>query len=385
MKLLIAVTASFGAIAVRAQISDNVVGIPEKHVPGERYQEPFVGPCRGPGGPLDKVNGRSAIEHTQGMCEEACDSLADCAGYSYCDSCNGGECNLHGPGLDGACSDSSATDPAACAALGTCVEDAEKTTASTCGSCSEATAPSEETCGSVGGVWTALTWETAGAVWEDSEDPWTGGSHPSSVIRGTTEEEDSRYLCYDIHPEDHLATCTGSEECEAVFAGMVEADRLAEKCADPCVFVPAPTVPKPKPPHAGDIMLPGWNKAMSGACRGGPDSTDKPNGKYSNTAGADGKLTQEECAAACLDEPECVGYSHATAWCVVYGPGVHNGIGTGEGGAWTTDEHVEAGITGTKPNPSYICVTGPPHPEDSAGFGVHVYAWYIAALAALLF
>ena len=81
------------------------------HTAAERYQEPLVGPCRGPGGPLDKVNGRSAVEHTQGNCEAACDAVTDCTGYSYCGTCNGVECNLHGPGLDGACSDPRATSP----------------------------------------------------------------------------------------------------------------------------------------------------------------------------------------------------------------------------------------------------------------------------------
>lgn len=121
---------------------------------------------------------------------------------------------------------------------------------------------------------------------------------------------------------------------------------------------------------------------MSGACRGGSDFTDKVNGKYSNTAGADGRLTQEECAEACLAEPDCVGYAHATAWCVVYGPGVHDTPGED----WTSDEHVEVAITGTKPNPSYICVTGPPRAEDESSASPVSTSWrYVAALVALLF
>ena len=72
--------------------------------------------------------------------------------------------------------------------------------------------------------------------------------------------------------------------------------------------------------------------AQSGACRGGADFSGKVNGKYSNTAGAEENLTQLECAEACVAEETCVGYAHSTAWCVVYGPGIDEGIGTEDGG-----------------------------------------------------
>jgi hypothetical protein len=75
------------------------------------------------------------------------------------------------------------------------------------------------------------------------------------------------------------------------------------------------------------------------------------NGKYSNTAGAAGELTELECANACDAEQNCVGYAHSTAWCIVYGPGVNDTAGAD----WTADTHASTSITGTKPNVAYIC------------------------------
>ena len=117
------------------------------------------------------------------------------------------------------------------------------------------------------------------------------------------------------------------------------------------MFTAAPKPPKPVVPHARDIGLPGWNPAKSGACRG-PDNS-KVNGKYSNTAGANGKMSQAECAAACSAELNCIGYAHSTAWCVVYGPA----IDVTPGDDWTGDSHPATTIVMLKPNPSYLCVT----------------------------
>jgi len=144
---------------------------------------------------------------------------------------------------------------------------------------------------------------------------------------------------------------------------LSEEERTDENCPDTCDFIPKPTPPKAKPPHAGDIGLPGWDVAMSGACRGGTEFTDKVNGKYTNSGGSGptGTLTQKECADACLDEPTCVGYAHSTAWCIIYGPEIHDNAA----GQWTADNHEATEITGTKANPMYICVTGPPHASVS--------------------
>lgn len=336
------------------------------------FEDEQIGPCRGPGGPHDKVNNRSAIESTQDECQTACVDLPNCVGYAYCSNCNGGECILYGPGVDGSCSDPSALNEPSCEAIGTCSDPAQLSEG-TCGTCSESTATSETTCAVVGATWSPNTWVSSNEVWTDAEDPWTGESHHSSIIAGTTGESSSNYVCVDADPEDHMAHCTGSEAvCH--FDGLVESDRTDENCPDNCTFNPKPTPPKQKPPHPGDAKIPGWNAAMSGACRGGPDFTDKVNGKYSNSMGSgeDDKLTQEDCAQACLDEMECIGYSHSTAWCVVYGPNLHDNPGDG----WTSDKHEAVEITGTKSNPSYICVTGPPHhviepePDNSAGWNL---------------
>jgi hypothetical protein len=322
----------------------------------EGYGSPYVGPCRGPGGENDKVNSRHAGDMTRDQCQDACSALSACVGYAYCESCNNGECVLYGSRLDGTCSDSSALNEVACEALGSC-SDSTKTSEDTCGVCSESTAPTDVLCSAVGATWTAGTWTSSNEVWSDAEDPWTGDSHYSTVIDGSTGEPTSTYICVDAEPEDHLAHCTGSTTCENAFKNLAEAERIEDNCLDGCTFVAAPTVPKEKPPHAGDIKLPGWDAAMSGACRGGATFTNKVNGKYSNKAGANGgPPTQEECAKECIAELECIGYAHSTAWCIVYGPNIDETPGSD----WTSDSHEAVSITGTKANPSYICVTGPP-------------------------
>jgi len=113
------------------------------------------------------------------------------------------------------------------------------------------------------------------------------------------------------------------------------------------------------PDHPGDIKLPGWDFALPGVCRGGPRINEKVNGKYSNSAGKaagkDGILTQLECAQACFDEPECIGYTHGFKWCGVHSPNLQLAPGDG----WEEDVHNTNKITGTEANRSYICVTGP--------------------------
>jgi len=352
-------------------------GTNDEHTVGDHYTLLSGGVCRGPGGVNDKINSMSAIEHTQKMCEDACDSRmtsdadgAICMGYSYCADCNQGECLLFGANLDGMCSDKSALSEPACEALGSCNNPSTATKEEECGMCDKfPTAKEEGSCSAVKGTWKKATWTSAGATWQGAEDPWNGDTHKSVLIAGTTAETNSKYKCYDIDADDHLAHCTGtatdsSKNCATAFETLT--DRTQENCHAGCLFTPAPKGPKnPVAPHAGDIRLPGWDPAMSGACRGGADFTSKINGKYSNTAGADGKLTQQECAKACLDEKDCVAYAHSTAWCIVYGPNLHEGIGTQEGGTWTTDNHIETVVTGTKVNSAYICVTGPPHDVGS--------------------
>jgi hypothetical protein len=345
---------------------------PVAHTVGEHYTFLSGGVCRGPGGVNDRINGMHVVEHTQLMCEQACDARSDadengahCMGYSYCPNCNGGECLLFGPGLDGRCSDSSVDNKVSCEALGSCDDPNTATKEEECGVCEgKPSALEESACVSLSGTWNKATWTSAGAVWSGAEDPFTGDSHSSKFIAGTSDELASDYSCYDIVVDDHLAHCTGNTtECTTAFDGLEDdSDRIAENCPEGCIYTAKPRGPRNPPvAHAPDIKLPGWEPAQSGACRGGDDFSGKVNGKYSNTAGAEGgPLTQLECAEACLAEDNCVGYAHSTAWCVVYGPEVHLGIGTEEGGPWTSDNHEEVAITGTKVNIAYLCVTGPP-------------------------
>lgn len=323
------------------------------------YQPVKEGACRGPGGGNDKINSKFVHERDQATCKADCDAEPHCVGYTYHPTANGGECMVHGPGMAGSCSTASATSggPTACAALGSC-QDTTKTSKETCGTCSEASAPSEATCASVKGTWTAKTWTSAGATWEDADDPWTGEWHHSTIIKGVTTPAGG-YQCYDIDPTDHQATCTGSDaQCKAAFEGKAESEQVADKCPSGCQFTAAVKAVKVTTPHAPAIEKAGW-KVLSGACRG-PGNT-KVNGKYSNTAGASGgALTQVECAAACEAESQCIGYAHSTAWCVVYGPGIDT---TADGDSkWTKDTHTSTSITtATKPNAAYICVVKNSH------------------------
>jgi hypothetical protein len=345
-----------------------------QHVVGEHYTLLAGGVCRGPGGVNDKINHMSAVEHTHTMCEQACDARremdengAHCKGYSYCSTCNSGECILFGPKLDGSCSDPSGDSQAACLALGSCDAPNTATKEGECGACEgKPTAREDSACESLSGTWKKGTWTSAGATWSDAETPWTGDSQSSTFIAGTSDELSSDYSCYDIVIDDHLAQCGKdgeADDCAVAFEGLEEdGDRVAENCPEGCTYTAKPRGPKNPPvAHAPDIKLPGWDPAQSGACRGGADFTGKVNGKYTNTAGADGGTpTQQECAELCLADKNCVGYAHSTAWCLAYGPDVHKGPGTEDGGLWTSDNHEEVVITGTKVNIAYICVTGPP-------------------------
>lgn len=343
------------------------------------YQDPMDGVCRGPGGDTDKINSRHVKERSSSDCRKDCDAMTHCKGYSYHPEANGGECILHGPGMAGSCSDITAKSPAECAALGHC-KDTPMKSQKTCGSCTEASATDEDTCKSVVGTWTKHTWKSAGATWNDAEDPWTGEWHHSVIIKGSVAS--SGYKCYDVDASDHEAKCTGSSpKCEAAFKDKAEELQISTNCPDGCTFTAKVAgAATPKVPHAPALALTGYN-AKAGACRG-PDNS-KVNGKYSNTAGASGKLTEQECHAACEAEAECLGYAHSTAWCVVYGPGIDETPGA----KWTSDKHASTTITGTKPNIAYICQV---KSKTSVGqFGdvsgtTELYPRFVSVLASML-
>jgi hypothetical protein len=133
------------------------------------------------------------------------------------------------------------------------------------------------------------------------------------------------------------------------------ADKVSDACPDGCTFTNKVAGPRSVVPHAPAEHFRGW-KVMAGVCRsaGDPGSLEaKPNGKYSNKAGADGgPPTQAECKDLCAAEDNCIGYAHSTAWCLLYGPGLHE---TADGDVWAADNHDATTITQTKPNPAYIC------------------------------
>lgn len=267
---------------------------------------PGNGPCRGPGGVLDKVNNRGADEISETECRAYCEAEPNCNGFGHTAAINEGECILHGPGLDGTCSDPTLKGRYSC--------------------------------------------EDAGKTWTPPPAPWVGESWHSTIVAGTTDEVSSDYVCYELDDEDHLAHCRG-DSC--AFSG----NRTADNCPTGCTFTAAPEMPPAKPPHPGDIGLPGWPKPISGACRGGPDNTDKVNGLYANI----NSQTQEQCAEKCLSlAPDCTGYHHGP-YCSVFGANIHlKEDPEGDDKVWYATAGNETVITGTKANPGYICFTDVP-------------------------
>jgi len=117
-----------------------------------------------------------------------------------------------------------------------------------------------------------------------------------------------------------------------------------------------------KPPHPGDIGLPGWPQPVSGACRGGSENTDKVNGLYANI----NSQTQEQCADKCLSlAPDCTGYHHGP-YCGIFGVDIHLQEDPGDNKVWHASAGNETVITGTKANPEYICFTGVPSDDSGA-------------------
>jgi hypothetical protein len=168
------------------------------------------GTCRGPGGVNDKVSSKYKSPVTLEECATECnDNAGQCKGFGYSQTANGGECLIYGPSFSGACSDTSATSPTACAALGTCSDDpATKTSDEVCGACSLASATTIATCEQIGGTWTAATWTSAGATWNEPSGGWTGDHHSSDLVVGVAAS--AGYTCYDVDPYDHHPQCSGT-------------------------------------------------------------------------------------------------------------------------------------------------------------------------------
>jgi hypothetical protein len=134
---------------------------------------------------------------------------------------------------------------------------------------------------------------------------------------------------------------------------------ISDNCLSGCTFTAAVSGPSTVNYHAPTIEDDNY-EVMSGACRS-PDG-NKVNGKYSNTAGENGKLTQAECMQECDSEPACAGYAHSTSWCVVYGPGIDESPGDD----WTSDEHTDTTIGATKANVAYVCAVRKPAADEAA-------------------
>jgi hypothetical protein len=384
-----------------------------KHVDGYSSQ---AGACRGPGGENDKVNGKYKYGVTLDACAQECNNNAGCKGFVHNPISNGGECVVYGPGLSGACSDSSAKSPTACAALGTC-SDADKTSEETCGACSDSSGTSKSTCEQIDGTWTPATWTSADATWTDPSGGWMSDYYTSDLVVSVVES--GGYTCYDVDPYDHHPTCEGvlpvdttylcteadvtndvtgcgstsdyncatatcgtsncggdcdgcasgcayctetcgkfSGNCEYEFVDVTMDLKTEDRCPEGCSFTGEVKAMKVTVLHSTAVKRKGW-RIMAGVCRSEGDAMSleaKPNGRYSKTAGANGAAaTQEECMDHCAASDDCIGYAHAdNSWCLLYGPDLHV-VSTEDEATWYSDNHPQTTITQTKPNPAYIC------------------------------
>jgi len=380
------------------------------------------GACRGPGGENDKVSSKYKGDTTLDACAKECNDHAHCKGFAYNPDANSGECLIYGPDFAGACSDGAADSPTACAALGTC-SNKDQTSESSCGACSVKSGTTKETCEQVAGTWTPATWTSAGATWTEPTGGWTGDYHSSQLVVGVVESagytcydvdpydhhptctgtvaelDDSKYRCTEADVTNEVkgckstsdyscetATCgtsnCGSDcngcakgcayctefcaafsgDCTIPFTGQLKEDKTSDNCPAGCTYTKEVKAAKVVVLHEPAEQYPGW-RVMAGVCRSEGDASSleaKPNGRYSNNCGKDGgKATQKECMEHCAAEPDCIGYAHSSAWCLNYGPGLHE---KGDPEVWTGDNHAATTITQTKENPAYICAVK----DDSA-------------------
>ena len=167
--------------------------------------------------------------------------------------------------------------------------------------------------------------------------------------------------------------------CERDFEA---ADTFAEEDCDVaggCVYAAAPRMEREVVPHPPSTMPHGsdgrYHFGQSGACRGEDENGAQvgANSKYSNSCDIDGKLkacggdgqeacsmTQEECEAGCAAENAanpgaCNAYHHG-AWCSVFGPNVHAGVGIDdENPCWFANVYDATMVTGTNTNAGYLC------------------------------
>ena len=174
-------------------------------------EDRLSGNCRGNGGSSDLVDSKRKRLNTRVDCEQECDRLSDCTGYTY--SYGSEYCTLHGVAMSGRCAllDQSIKSQDEC---GIC-SIAGKRTRSTCGSCSvkpsSGWAETENFCKSrKDAEWTAGTW-TEG-TWESPGSGWTGDSQTTTHVH--TVDGVAGAFCYDKYPYDGLKQCKGTSETD---------------------------------------------------------------------------------------------------------------------------------------------------------------------------
>lgn len=216
-------------------------------------EDRLSGNCRGNGGISDLVDSKRKRLGTRDDCEQECDRLSRCTGYTY--SYGSEYCTLHGVAMSGHCAllDKSIHSVDEC---GTC-SIAGKRTRSTCGSCSvkpgSGWAETENFCKSQKGAeWTPGTWSEG--VWETPGSGWTGDSHATKHVH--TVDGVAGAFCYDKYPYDGLAQCKGTTEIERDSAeGICQREYDAKqtnfgKCPMGCAHNPAveATAEEPRKP-----------------------------------------------------------------------------------------------------------------------------------------
>lgn len=218
-----------------------------------KNEDGLSGNCRGNGGSSDLVDSRRKRLSTRAGCEQECDRLSECTGYTY--SYGSEYCTLHGVAMSGHCAllDQTRKSQDEC---GMC-SIAGKRTRSTCGSCSvkpsSGWAETENFCKSQKGAeWTPGAWSEG--AWEPPGSGWTGDSQVTTHVH--TVDGVAGAFCYDKYPYDGLAQCKGSAERERDSAeGLCQKDFDARqtnvgKCPMGCVYkgAIAATAEEPRKP-----------------------------------------------------------------------------------------------------------------------------------------
>lgn len=181
---------------------------------------------------------------------------------------------------------------------------------------------------------------------------------------------------------DGVAQCTGdfaNNTCAEDFEAADTYEIADCDVAGGCTYIPAPRMERIIVPHEPDRLGHGYDGkymfGMGGACRGTDENGAQvgANSKYSNSCDINGKrkecggtgqaacvMTQEECEAGCAAENErewgsCNAYHHGP-WCSIFGPNMHEGIGTNDTDpCWFPNRYEARVVDSTNTNAQYIC------------------------------